>query len=197
MKPQRRWVCLAFFALLLFVASFATPAIAAEGGEATPAGAPIGTLFRWLNFLLVFGGLGYLIAKNGPAFFRSRAEAISAAMTEAAAAKAEAERQLQEAEEKLARLDEEVAELRVVAHRESAGEAERLRASIREEVGKIAHAARTEIEAAERAARMELKRIAADLAVERADALLRQQVNAATQAALFRSFLNELSRSAS
>ena len=195
MKPQRRWFCLALFALLLFAASIATPTFAAEGGEPTPAEAPIGTLFRWLNFVLVFGGLGYLIAKNGPAFFRSRAEAISAAIAEAASARTEAERQLREAEEKLARLDEEVAELRVAAQRESAAEAERLRASTREEAGKIARAARAEIEAAERGARMELKRIAAELAVERADALLRQRVNAATQAALFRSFLNQLSRS--
>lgn len=195
MRWPRPWFYLALFALLFVVTCVAIPTFAAEGGEPNPAEAPIGTLFRWLNFLLVFGGLGYLIAKKGPAFFRSRAEAISSAMTEAAAARAEAERQLREAEEKLARFDQEVAELRAAAQRESAAEAERLRTATREEVGKIARAARAEIEAAERGARLELKRITAQLAVESADALLRNRINADTQATLFRSFLDDLSRS--
>jgi F-type H+-transporting ATPase subunit b len=195
MRPPRRWLFPALLAFLL-IASVAGPALAGEAGEHDPADAPIGTLFRWLNFALVFGGLGYWIAKNAPAFFRARAEHISAAMTEAAAAKAEAERHLREAEEKLARLDQEVAWSRAAARRESAAEAERLRATTLEEVGKIARAARAEVEAAVRAARVELKALAAQAAVERADVLLRKQITAQTQAALFRLFLDDLSRSA-
>jgi hypothetical protein len=38
--------------------------------------------------------------------------------------------------------------------------------------------------------------MAARLAVERADALIRQQMTTETQAALFHSFLNDLARSA-
>ena len=195
MKPGR-WLIYAAFACFLVLACLAAPALGAEGGEPNLAEAPIGTLFHWLNFLLVFGGLGYLIAKNGPAFFGGRAAAISAALAQAAAAKAEAERQLQQAEEKLQRLGQEVAELRAAAQRESAADAERIRAATREETEKIARAARAEIEAAERAARMELKAIAAREAVERAKALLRNQITAETQATLFRSFVNSLAGSA-
>jgi len=195
MKPGR-WLIYAAFACFLVLACLAAPALGAEGGEPNPAEAPIGTLFRWLNFLLVFGGLGYLIAKNGPAFFGGRAAAISAALAQAAAAKAEAERQLQQAEEKLQRLGQEVAELRAAAQRESAAEAERIRTLTREETEKIARASRAEIEAAERAVLMELKVIAAREAVERAKALLRNQITAETQATLLRSFVNSLAGSA-
>ena len=195
MKPGR-WLIHAAFACFLVLACLAAPALGAEGGEPNPAEAPIGTLFHWLNFLLVLGGLGYLIAKNGPAFFGGRAAAISAALAQAAAARAEAERQLQQAEEKLQRLGQEVAELRAAAQRESAAEAERIRAVTREETEKIARAARAEIEAAERAALMELKAIAAREAVERAKALLRNQITAETQATLLRSFVNSLAGSA-
>ena len=125
MKPGR-WLIYAAFACFLVLACLAAPALGVEGGEPNPAEAPIGILFHWLNFLLVFGGLGYLIAKNGPAFFGGRAAAISAALAQAAAAKAEAERQLQQAEEKLQRLGQEVAELHAAAQREWAAEAERI-----------------------------------------------------------------------
>ncbi len=196
MKPVRRWLSLAAFASLLIAACVAAPAFAAEGGEPNPAESPIGTVFRWLNFLLVAGAAGYLIAKKAPAFFRGRAESISASIAEAAAAKSAAEQQLQAATEKLGRLDQEVAELRAAAQRESATEAERLRGVTREEAEKIARAAKAEIEAAERTARIELKVIAARLAVERADALIRQELTAERQAALFRTFLDDLARSA-
>lgn len=194
MKPRARLILRALF-LLFCLTSAISRAPAAEAGEANPAEAPIGTLFRWLNFAVVLGGAVYLIAKKAPAFFQRRAEAIGAAITEAAAAKMQAEQQLREAEEKLQGLDREVAELRAAAQRESAAEAERIRAVARGEAEKIRRAAQAEIEAAERAARMELKAAVARLAVERADALIRKQITAQTRAALFQSFLVDLSRS--
>jgi F0F1-type ATP synthase membrane subunit b/b' len=195
MKSTRRRSCLAALGLLCILLSIALPTLAAEDNE-NPAEAPIGMVFRWLNFALVFGGLGYLIAKKAPAFFRGRADAISASIAEAAAAQADAEKHLREAEEKLLQVDREVAELRAAARRESAAEAERIRALARSESEKIARAAQLEVEAAERAARIELKAMAARLAVERADALIRRQMTTETQAALFHSFLNDLARSA-
>ena len=196
MKSTRRWSSLAALGFLCVLPCIAPATLAAEGGQQDPAEAPIGTVFRWLNFALVFGGLGYLIAKKAPALFRGRADAIAASIADAAAAQADAEHHLREAEEKLLQLDHEAAELRAAARRESAAEAERIRALARSEAEKIARAAQLEGQAAERAARIELKVMAARLAVDRADALIRQQITAETQAALFGSFLNDLARGA-
>lgn len=194
MGRAKRWAFTAL--LLLFFAAFCAtlPAHAAEGAEENPAEGPIGTLFRWLNFAVVFGGGAYFIAKYAPAFFRRRADVIASGLTEAAAAKAEAERQLREAEQKIQHLNQELAELRATARREAAAEAERLRAATQAEAAKIARAAEAEIEAAGRAASTELRALAARLAVERAGGLIREQMTPTTQAALFRSFVNRLAK---
>ncbi len=196
MKPHRSWLSLALSLFLVAIVCVVTHAFAAGGGEQNPAEEPIGAVFRWLNFLLVFGAASYLIAKYAPAWSRRRADSIAASIAEAAATRAEAEQELREAEDRLDRLDQEATELRAAAQNESAAEAERIRARTRDEIEKIERAALAEIEAAERAARMEFKGMAARLAVERADDLIRSQITAATQAVLFRSFLADLARSA-
>lgn len=175
----------------------AVPVLAAEQGEPNLFERPIGWAFRWAHFLILFGGAGYLIAKKAPAYFRGRAEAIVASIAESARLKEEAERRLREAEQKLQHLDQELAELRAAAQREGAAEAERIRAATLEEAQKIERAARAEIEAAERAARMELKAMAARLAVERAEASIRKQLTPQSEAALLRSFVDNLARSTS
>lgn len=187
------------FALLLtilFVAAPLAASLEAEGGSDDLFHAPIGWIFRWLQFLVVFGGAGYLIAKKAPAYFRSRQQTIIASITESTRIKDEADRRLKEAEAKLARLDQELAELRAAAQREWAAEAERIRAAAREEARKVERAAQAEMEAAERAARIELRAMAARLAVERAEAMIRQQMTPQTEAALLRSFVENLSGTA-
>jgi F0F1-type ATP synthase membrane subunit b/b' len=173
----------------------ALPALAQQSAEENPAESTTGLVFRWLNFFLVFGGAGYLIAKYGGNFFRANARAIAANITEASAARAEAERELREAEAKIANLDKEVANLREEARRESAAEAERLRKGGVAEVEKVFQAARVEQAAAERAAKQELRELAASIAVERAAALLNERMNTEIRARMFRAFLGELGRS--
>ena len=181
-------------ALLMFFLS-TLPALAAEGAEPDPTESTTGLIFRWLNFLIVFGGAGYLIAKYGAAFFRANAKAIAASINEAAAAKAEAERELSEAENKISRLDQEIAELRETVRRDWAAESERLRASGIVEIEKIRQAAAAELAASARAAQQQLREIAATMAVKRAAALVSSRMNTEVRAKMFRSFVGELGRS--
>ena len=153
-------------------------------------------IFRWLNFLIVFGGIGYLIAKYGGAFFRGNAKEIAASIVEATAAKAEADRELHVVETKIARLDQDVAELREEAQRNWAAESERLYASGVAEIEKINQAARAELAASERAAQQQVREIAASMAVERAAALVGSRMNAEIRARMFQSFLSELGKGA-
>jgi F-type H+-transporting ATPase subunit b len=182
--------------LALLVCLTVTPVLASEEGAGDPVFSTTGLAFRVINFLIVAYGAWYLFAKKLPKAFRSRAEAIAASISDAARAKQEAERLLREAEEKTARLGQEVAEMRATAQRDAAAEAERIRAAAREEAAKIERAAAVEMQAAERAARMELKAVAAQLAVERAEAVLRGKMTPVTEAALFRAFVSDLGRSA-
>lgn len=179
--------------LLLIAALTALPLYASEEGSASPENTPLGWLFRWLNFAILFGGMLYLL-KKAPAFFRGRAQRIVGAITEAKRMKDEADELLAEAQGKLDRLDQEIAQLRATARQDGLAEAERLRAMAREEQAKIERAAQAEVEAAERAARMELKALAAQLAVERAEAVVKGRMTPEAQAALVRAFVENLGR---
>ncbi len=181
-----------FFACFLFVLLFAAAGAhaAEEGGSA--ASEKAAEVFKWINFAIVAGLILWLCLKKAPAFFSRRAAAISSAVTSATAAKAAADAQLREAETKLANLQKEVAELRALAERESAAEVARLRAATQSDAQKIAAAAKAEIEAAERAARLALKALAANLAVDGAESLLAKQLNPQAQEALISSFVNSL-----
>jgi F-type H+-transporting ATPase subunit b len=195
MKSWRRAMPLFASGLFIFFLT-ALRALAAEAASEDPAASTTGLIFRWLNFILVFGGIGYLIAKHGGAFSRANAKAIAASITEASAAKAEADRELRDVETKIARLDQEVTAMREAARRDSNAEAERLRASGHAEIEKIRQAARGELHAAERAAQQELRALAASMAVERAGTLVSSRMDGKIRARIFRSFLGELGRSA-
>jgi F-type H+-transporting ATPase subunit b len=195
MKTCRRFLALTSGILLIFF-FMALPVLAAEGAEPDPAESTTGLIFRWLNFLIVFGGIAYLIAKYGGAFFRGNAREISASIVEATAVKAEADRELREVEVKIARLDQDVAEMREEARRNWAAESERLRASGLAEIEKINLAARAELAASERAAQQQVREIAASMAVERAAALVSSMMNTEIRARMFQSFLGELGKGA-
>jgi len=179
-----------FVSLFLVLFCFALTAHAAEEGAAADEWAT--EIFKWINFAIVLGVIVWVFAKVLPPKFRSNAEKISSAITDATAAKAAADLQLREAETKLANLQKEVAELRAFAGREGASEAERLRALAQSDAQKIFLAANAEIEAAERAARLELKAIAAKLAVDGAETLLAKQLTPQTQESLVSSFVKSL-----
>ena len=195
MKSCRRYLAFASSAILIFL-FLVLPVFAAEGAERDPADSTAGLIFRWLNFLIVFGGIGYLIASKGGAFFRGNAKEIAASIVEATAVKAEADRELREVETKIKRLDQDVAEMRAEAQRNWAAESERLYASGLTEIEKINQAARGELAASERAAQQQVREIAASLAVERAAALVSSKMNAELRARMFQSFLSELGKGA-
>jgi len=170
---------------------FALNAHAAEesGNAATERATEV---FKWINFAIVAGVIVWVFAKKLPPVFQKRAEAVSSAITSATSAKAAAEAQLREAETRLANLQKEVAEVRAYAEKEAAAEVERLRAVTLSDMQKIAAAAKAEIEAAERAARLELKALAANLAVDGAEPLLAKQLTPKAQESLISNFVKSL-----
>lgn len=179
----------------IFLILVAAPAFAQEGGGDI-ADSTTGVVFRWLNFAIVAGIILYFFVKIAAPHFRSRSEEISRKIAEGARAREAADQQRTAAQQKLAGLGEEVARLRADAKRSGEAEAQRLRALARAEAEMIAKAAQEEIAAAQRAARLEMKALAARLAIERAESLLQQQITPAEQGALFEAFVGDLQGSA-
>lgn len=189
MRSGRLRLCTSLLALLLLTAA---QACAAEesGGKGAENAAEI---FRWINFAILAGVLVWVFAKVLPPVFHRNAERISSAITKATAEKNDADRRVREAQSKLAHLEQEVAALRAAAERESAAEGDRIRALAQTEARKVAVAAQAEIAATERAARMELKALAARLAVDGAESLLAKQLtSAAAQDSLMDAFVKNL-----
>ena len=172
---------------VLFVA---LSAHAEEAGSASQQSAE--NLFKWINFAVVAGVIVWLCVKKGPGFFGRRADVISSDIQKSTEAKKKAEQQLLDAETKLQNLEKEVADLRATAQRESAAEADRVRDLTVTDEQKIAEAGKAEVVAAERAARLELKALAANLAVSGAESLLVKQLTPAAQEALINNFVKTL-----
>jgi F-type H+-transporting ATPase subunit b len=175
-------------ATLLVCAVFAG---AQESAETKTANEP-SLVWKWANFAILAVGLGYLIAKNLPPFFRSRTSEIQKGITEAQQIKSDAEKRAREVESKVQRLGAEIEEFRTQARAEMQQEGERIR---QETVKQIAHQeqqAQQEIEAAGKAARRQLKDYGAKLALDLAEQRIRARLNADTDAALVDGFIQDL-----
>jgi F-type H+-transporting ATPase subunit delta len=125
----------ALLAAVVLLSSSVLARAAEEGGS--PAEQPIGTIFKWIHFMILAGLAYWVFAKLLPPMFRRTADNISAAIAKATAAKAEAEKQLQNTAAKLANLEKEIAEFRAIAQREASAEIERLRMITKGDVEKI------------------------------------------------------------
>jgi F0F1-type ATP synthase membrane subunit b/b' len=171
---------------------FAVSVRAAE--ESGSAGAPpVEMTFKWVHFVILAVVVIWLFGFKLPAtVFRPKAAMISEAISKATAAKAEADRQLREAAVKMTTLDQEVAAFKAAALKESTAEVQRLRTATLSEAEKIKAAGKAEIAATERAARVELKEIAAKLAVDKAESLVAQQMTPGVQDALISNFVQSL-----
>lgn len=152
-------------------------------------------IWAWANFAILAGGLGYLIVKKGGPWFQSRSLAIRKGIAEAEDIRRGAEASAAEVDRRLAGLQTEIEKLRADAQREQSAEAERIRQQSAADLARIqGHAAR-EIESAGKTARLELKRYAAQLAVDLAEQKIRRQMTPEVQAALIERFGQDLDHS--
>lgn len=172
--------------LVALFSLLAAPVLAQEGGSVTDA--PVGQVFRWINFAIVLGLIVWGFSKAVP-YFRRHAEEISQKIAEGARAREAAEKRRAEAQAKLATIGAEVAQMREESKRASALEAERLKALAKTEAEAIERAAQAEIAAAEHAARLELRTLAARMAVEKAESLLRQELKPKVESDRFFQFV--------
>jgi F-type H+-transporting ATPase subunit b len=159
-----------------------------SGGEAEE----VSPIWAWANFALLAGGLGYLVKKYGGPWFVSQSQAIRRGIAEAEEIRTEAEARAAEVDHKLAGLQTEIESLKADAHREQAAEAERLRQQTAADMVRIQEHAASEIEAAGKAARLQLKRYAAQLAIDLAERKIRGQMTPEVQTALVDSFARDL-----
>jgi F-type H+-transporting ATPase subunit b len=184
----------AIFAVVLGLAfaSYALPQEAPSGqGAQTEQGDPM-IWWEWANFAILAVGLGYLIRKNVPPLFRKESDEIQKALAESAKIKQEAAAFAASVEARLANLQGEIQQLRENAHADMLAESERVRRETEHHVQRIKEQSAQEIELMTRAAKHELRKYAAELAIGLAEERIRFRMNPETQNQLADGFLHDL-----
>jgi F-type H+-transporting ATPase subunit b len=187
----RRYRPACFFLIFLFE-SVLLAQHGAEGAGAEAAGNSSELLWKWANFALLAGGLGYLVYRKAGGFFRSRTEAIRQGIEEADRLRREAEARVAEMDGRLKNLEAEIESLRHHAGGEMAAENERIRRETEESLRKMREQAEQEIASAAKAARHEVRAQAAELAVGLAVGKIRARLTPQTDQALVLSILEDL-----
>jgi F-type H+-transporting ATPase subunit b len=125
-------------------------------------------LFEVLNFVILFGAIGWVLKKKLPVFLRGRSDRLQKQLVDSRAATEDANRRLHAIEERLAKLDTEIISMRQASEREVNHEEERFRDQLRADKERIVNQAEQEIDNVSHSARRELQRYAAELAVDTA-----------------------------
>lgn len=175
-----RAVLLPFLVLLA-----ASPVLAAEAGNTTE------LIFKWLNFLVVFGVGAYFAAPWLKRKFAEIRQGIRAEIDQARQQRDSSQQRLREIEQRLAGLQQETERMRREAEAEAAAQLERIRETVRREAERILATTQAEIDSAGRAARLDLRAYTARLAVSLAQERIRRQLDSQAHAALFQAFIED------
>jgi F-type H+-transporting ATPase subunit b len=150
--------------------------------------------WKWINFAILAGIVGYAIYKKGGVFFAGRTAEIRRDLEASARMKADAEARYADVERRLAKLGDDIAELKKQAQVESAAEGERIRHETERNIAKIRAQAEQDIASAATAAQQELRAHAAALAVALAQRKIGERLTPEADAALVQGMAAEIER---
>jgi F-type H+-transporting ATPase subunit b len=149
-------------------------------------------IYKTINFVILVGGLGYVLRKPLAEFFSSRSSSIQKSLDEGRKALAASQAELQAVEEKLRGLEAEIAAFKASAVREMEADRQRLQQTIAEEAARIVESARAQTDTAVRGAKLELKNFAARKAVAQAEELIRARLDDSGRRRLVTQFVASL-----
>jgi F-type H+-transporting ATPase subunit b len=166
----------------------AAPASGAEGhGES--GGHSNVAMWKWANFAILAGLLGWAVAKNAPPFFQARIAEIQKEINEAKQVRADAEARAAAIEARLANLDSELATLRSEAKHEMESESTRIKEETARAIARSGEQTAQEITTMFKAAENDLRREASRLALELAEKKLKSRMTPEADGALVARFV--------
>lgn len=181
---------LTWLLLLVLFCAGATPAFPQEpetpGQQAEHAESPFAVVFRWLNLVVLFAGLAYLLKAPLNDFFLERRAEIRHGLDRARAAQAQASERSLVIEARLAQLGSEVAELKSRMEKDGQAEKQKILVEAKREIDRIASQSRSEIERFGRALELDLRAHLADLVVGRAETDLKATIRSAEHQTIIR-----------
>lgn len=184
---RRVKISILLLAILLLASWTLCLNLSAQHPEAPPSGeegqaaqhhgeSPWNIVFKWINFLILFGWLGWKLRKPLLNFLESRRQEIEEGLARAAIARSEAQSKLAEVESRLAGMNEDIRLLKAQALQQAEEERVRILEGARVEAHKVLEMASLEIEGIRKAAWLELKGHVAELAVQLAEQRLKNAI---------------------
>ncbi len=181
-------------ALLLLIA--AGVALAASGGGHGEAAAPKGWVatdtYRVINFLVLAGALFFIARKPVAEFFSSRIKGIKEELDDLEQKKAAAKLELAKYEKKIARLDQESEEIVAEYVRQGEAAKKRILAEAEAQAEKLEEMAKRTIEQEFKSAKANLRNEIAELALEQAEALVKESISSDDQDRLVDDYLEKV-----
>jgi len=147
---------------------------------------------KTINFLILFGGLGYFLYRPLKQWLQNKTLTIAHLLEENARARKEAETKLALIKERWSGVDKEIEALRKKAEVEGLREKERILSLAREEAARIEKLRELEIEALRQGAIRELKAYTASLAAALAETRIRKKLNPELHRRLIRRSIERL-----
>ena len=183
---MKRWL-----PVLTLLCVCAVSVLAQEAGGEKAGGEESLVMWKWANFALLVLGLGYLVMKTIPPYFKSRGEEIQKGIAEARQIKADAEKKAAEIEARTRNLGADIEKFRTESKAEMEQEGMRIRQETAAQIARLEQQAAMEVESAGKAAQRELKEHAAKLALDLAEQRLR---GAAASGSIIDAFIQDLSK---
>jgi F-type H+-transporting ATPase subunit b len=179
---------------VLVVLALVPMILGAATAEGEAAAGSMDFLGKVVNFLILFGGLGYLLYKPTRAFLEKKSRGIEHEIEEAAFSRKEAEERLAAAGRRLEGLGREVANMRADAEARGRREKEAIAGLAREEAERIKRLTRQEIDARAKAGIRDVRAFVALKATSLARERIRKRLAAEDQAHLIDRSIERLSR---
>ncbi|MCX7991546.1 MAG: ATP synthase F0 subunit B [Proteobacteria bacterium] len=178
--------------ILLFMALISSTAYGSEGATPSPFSADF--LFRVINAVILFGGIGYAISKPLKNYLKERSENVKNAIMEAKKAKEEAEKKARYYDEKLSALESEIKAMMDEYKRSAEEERERIIREYNEQIQKLKERMAKSIEQEKAKLREELMIETANMAVQVAEEMIRKNFTPQDQKKLVQEYIKMMER---
>jgi len=132
--------------------------------------------FKWVNLVILLGGLIYLLKKPASEFFESRKNEITDGLQKAEAAQAESARRMKEIESRLQKLSSEITALQAQADAESSQEREKILQEAKRDMERLVEQSHQEIDRVARSIERNIREKVADAVIDRASRTLETQI---------------------
>ncbi|MHB8652273.1 MAG: F0F1 ATP synthase subunit B family protein [Terriglobia bacterium] len=149
-------------------------------------------IYKTINFIILVGGLAFVLRKPLAEFFAQRSADIQRSMEEGRKALEASKARLTAIEEKLKHLEEEIAAFKISAAREMGADRLRVQQAAAAEAEKMLESARSRMETTTRAAKLELRYYIAGEALKQAEQMIRGRLDDTMRSRLVSQFVTKL-----